>query len=90
MLIQDGDKARGVSLGLFYAQGGWQNRILARALNEMASYNPIRHVAAVQAPVLMVVATNDTLCPIAMARKAAALNSRVRCAAVTWAGASHC
>ena len=56
----------------------------------MASYNPIRHVAAVQAPVLMVAAANDTLCPIAMARKAAALNSRVRCAAVTWAGASHC
>ena len=62
-----------------FLQGGWQNRILARAINEMGSYNPIRHVPAVKAPVLLVAATHDTLCPIAIARRAANINSLVRC-----------
>ena len=61
-------------------QGGWQNRILARAVNEMASYNPIWRVPAIKAPVLLMPATNDTLCPIAVARRAATLNSLIRCA----------
>lgn len=59
-------------------QGGWQNRVLARLANEMSRYNPIRVVPRVQAPVLMVATTLDTLCPVSVARKAAELNSRVQ------------
>ena len=46
------------------AQGGWQNRILARLVNEMTRYNPAWDVPYIKAPTLMVVATNDSLCPL--------------------------
>ena len=59
-------------------QGGWQNRILARLANEMSRYNPIHYVPKIKAPVLLVATSKDTLCPIAVARKAAELNSNVQ------------
>jgi pimeloyl-ACP methyl ester carboxylesterase len=59
-------------------QGGWQNRILARLVNELSRYNPVWSVPAIQAPVLMVVATKDELCPLEVARRAAAGNPRLR------------
>lgn len=59
-------------------QGGWQNRILARLANEMSRYNPIHYVPKIKAPVLLVATTKDALCPIAIARRAAELNSNVQ------------
>jgi pimeloyl-ACP methyl ester carboxylesterase len=59
-------------------QGGWQNRVLARLSNELSRYNPIDKVPEVQAPVLMVAATRDSLCPVKVARRAAELNSNVK------------
>lgn len=59
-------------------QGGWQNRILARLANELSRYNPIHYVPEVKAPVLLVATTQDALCPIAVARRAAELNSNVQ------------
>ena len=58
-------------------QGGWQNRVLARLANEMSRYNPIHYVAQIKAPVLMVATTQDTLCALHVARRAAALNPLV-------------
>ena len=58
-------------------QGGWQNRVLARLANEMSRYNPIHYVPSIKAPVLMVVTTQDTLCALHVARRAAALNPLV-------------
>ena len=59
-------------------QGGWQNRILARLSNEMSRYNPIHSVPQIKAPVLMVATTNDAVCSIHVARKAASLNPLVK------------
>jgi hypothetical protein len=59
-------------------QGGWQNRILARLANEMSRYNPIHYVPQVKARVLMVATTEDALCSINVARRAASLNPLVR------------
>ncbi len=59
-------------------QGGWQNRILARLANEMSRYNPIHYVPKIRAPVLLVATTKDTLCPIAVAHRAAELNSNIQ------------
>lgn len=59
-------------------QGGWQNRILARLANEMSRYNPIHSVPQVKAPVLMVATTQDALCSIEVARRAASLNPLVK------------
>ena len=58
-------------------QGGWQNRVLARLANEMSRYNPIHYVPSIKAPVLMVATTQDTLCALHVARRAAALNPLV-------------
>lgn len=60
------------------AQGGWQNRILARLSNEMSRYNPIHYVPQVKAPVLMVATTRDAMCSIHLARRAATLNPMVK------------
>ena len=43
-------------------QGGWQNRALARLVNELARYNPAWDVPYIRAPTLMVVASDDRLC----------------------------
>ena len=58
-------------------QGGWQNRALVRMAAEFTTYNPIRSVSRVAAPVLLVAATNDSLCPYELVEKAAALNPKV-------------
>lgn len=58
-------------------QGGWQNRVLARLANEMSRYNPIHYVPSIKAPVLMVATTQDTLCALHVARRAASLNPLV-------------
>ena len=60
-----------------HVQGGWQNRVLARLANEMSRYNPIHYVPSIKAPVLMVATTQDTLCALHVARRAAALNPLV-------------
>lgn len=44
-------------------QGGWQNRILARFALEIARYEPGSYVAKLRAPLLLVVAKQDTQCP---------------------------
>ncbi|CAL8463633.1 g3167 [Coccomyxa elongata] len=58
--------------------GGWQNRVLARLANEMSRYNPIHYVPKIKAPVLLVATMKDTLCPIAVAHRAAELNSNIQ------------
>ena len=58
-------------------QGGWQNRALVRMAAEFTTYNPIRSVPRVAAPVLLVAATNDSLCPYELVERAAALNPKV-------------
>lgn len=45
---------------------------------EFTAYNPIRSVPRVNASVLLVAATNDSLCPFALAERAAELNPKVR------------
>ena len=60
------------------AQGGWQNRALVRMAAEFTAYNPIRSVPRVNASVLLVAATKDSLCPFALAERAAELNPKVR------------
>ena len=59
------------------AQGGWQNRALVRMAAEFTTYNPIRSVPRVAVPVLLVAATNDSLCPYELVERAAALNPKV-------------
>lgn len=44
---------------------------------EFTTYNPIRSVPRVAAPVLLVAATNDSLCPYELVERAAALNPKV-------------
>ena len=44
-------------------QGGWQNRILARFALEIARYEPGSYVGRLRAPLLLVVARQDTQCP---------------------------
>ena len=44
-------------------QGGWQNRILARFALEIARYEPGSYVRKLKAPLLLVVAKQDTQCP---------------------------
>ena len=58
-------------------QGGWQNRALVRMAAEFTTYNPIRSVPRVAAPMLLVAATNDSLCPYELVERAAALNPKV-------------
>lgn len=58
--------------------GGWRNLVRARLTLEMGRYSPIDHLPKVTAPVLMIAATNDTLCPIAQVRRAPGVNARVR------------
>lgn len=60
------------------AQGGWQNRALVRMAAEFTAYNPIRSVPRLNASVLLVAATNDSLCPFALVKRAAGLNPKVR------------
>ena len=43
---------------------------------EFTTYNPIRSVARVAAPVLLVAATNDSLCPYELVERAAELNPK--------------
>jgi pimeloyl-ACP methyl ester carboxylesterase len=58
--------------------GGWRNLVRARLTLEMGRYSPIDHLPRVRAPVLMIAATNDTLCPIAAVRRAPEASARVR------------
>lgn len=44
-------------------QGGWQNRILARFALEIARYEPGSYIAKLKAPLLLVVARQDSQCP---------------------------
>lgn len=44
-------------------QGGWQNRILARFALEIAGYEPGSYIKKLKAPLLLVVAKQDTQCP---------------------------
>lgn len=44
-------------------RGGWQNKIWGRLGAEILFYSPLDHLAKVEAPVLMVAARQDTLCP---------------------------
>lgn len=44
---------------------------------DFTTYNPIRSVPRIAAPVLLVAATNDTLCNFALAERAARLNPKV-------------
>jgi len=58
--------------------GGWRNLVRARLTLEMGGYSPIKFLPNVEAPVLVVAATNDTLCPVEEVRRAPSLNPRVR------------
>jgi pimeloyl-ACP methyl ester carboxylesterase len=58
--------------------GGWRNLVRARLTLEMGRYSPIKFLPEVKAPVLMIAATNDTLCPIAEVRRAPLVSPRVR------------
>lgn len=58
--------------------GGWRNLVRARLTLEMGRYSPIDHLPRVRAPVLVVAATNDTLCPVGEVRRAPSVNPRVR------------
>ena len=44
-------------------QGGWQNRILARFALEIARYEPGSYISKLKAPLLLVVARQDSQCP---------------------------
>lgn len=44
-------------------QGGWQNRILARFALEIARYEPGSYIPKLRAPLLLLVAREDTQCP---------------------------
>lgn len=52
--------------------GGWRNLAPARMLAFMSLYSPKEEVSKIQAPVLFVAATQDSLCPIEFVREAAA------------------
>lgn len=52
--------------------GGWRNLAPARMLAFMSLYSPKEEVTKIQAPVLFVAATQDSLCPIEFVREAAA------------------
>lgn len=53
--------------------GGWANLASAKQLLFMSQYNPINHVTAIDVPVLMIGASDDTLCPIDLIRSAFSL-----------------
>jgi pimeloyl-ACP methyl ester carboxylesterase len=57
--------------------GGWRNLVRARLTLEMGRYSPIDYLPKVNVPVLMIAATNDTLCPIEQVRRAPTVNPRV-------------
>ncbi|KAF8058352.1 aidA [Scenedesmus sp. PABB004] len=59
-------------------QGGWRNmaRAAYAAEHALARTSPIAHVGGVAAPLLLAGATHDSLCPMAIVRRAAALAPR--------------
>lgn len=52
-------------------QGGWRPMVLGRVMLELSKYNPINHLDTVQAPVMLVAADKDQLCPPALVKEAA-------------------
>jgi cephalosporin-C deacetylase-like acetyl esterase len=55
--------------------GDWKNYAPARTLLYLSQYNPVNAVAEINAPILFIGATQDTLCPIDDVRAAFALVS---------------
>ena len=49
----------------------WKNRVLSRVFLELPFYSPIRHVARIQAPTLVIAGQYDSLTPAACAQRAA-------------------
>jgi len=58
-----------------WSQGGWQNMARAAYSAEHALFktSPIQHVHTIQAPVLYMGATRDTLCPMSVIERAVTL-----------------
>lgn len=50
----------------------WRNRVAARLVLSIASYEPVRDLARVRVPILFVVAEHDTVCPTQLTRELAA------------------